>query len=249
MKSILLYVRTEDRTTGSTSSSDFTIYLPSSLAIQGIKRVCLESAQIPNTVYNVRTSVNDRMCWKRGGTDYNFQIPAGNYDSASLLSAIQTGMNAADANTYVLSLSTTSGKVTVGGSGAFQLNWTSNPQAATSCRAVLGYATGDSASGTSQVATNVINLTRPDALLIKILDSYPIVRSTGTTVDNAHFVIPIDVAPFDLITYDKGQEWNQFYEFASPVTLQQLVVKLFLPGGEAADLNGAEWSMVLRMYM
>ena len=60
-----LSINSEDRTSGSSSSSDFVVNLPD--YINYVSSVELKSISLPNTLYNIRTGVNDVLDINDGG--------------------------------------------------------------------------------------------------------------------------------------------------------------------------------------
>ena len=85
-----LYISSKDRNASSNSSSDFFVYLP--VPVSNIKSIELSELSLPNTIYNIRTGINDSICWDYLSVSYNFTIPPGLYSISSLLSTIQTSL-------------------------------------------------------------------------------------------------------------------------------------------------------------
>lgn len=243
----IVSIRSQDRVAGGTSSSFTVQFNNSDRYFTGVTKVALLSAIIPNTIYNIRTGINDQVVWlTNGSVAKNYQIPAGFYSITQLLSNIQTGMNAADANTYVLSYSTTTYLVNVSGTLSFTLTFGSSTLSSTSCWRELGFTQVDTAKATSQTATNVFNLIQPYFLFIKIKELGTNVQST-VLGDFSTFTIPCDVNGFNVIDYRTEEYYDQCIYYSSPVTTSQLTIQLFLSNQEPANLNGSEWYMNLEV--
>jgi hypothetical protein len=240
-----LLVNSADRTSSSSSSSDFQINLKP--AIFGIKSIKLISAQLPTTFYNIRTGVNDRVCFNRSSTNYSAQIAAGNYTIAGLLSSIQTAMNALDANSYVCSYSSTTLKVTISGTSSFSLNWSSNPSASAGMYYELGWTAADTSSATSQTAPNVFDLSNPKYLYLWIpeLPARDRIISTNAT-DKASFIIPISVNGGTIDAYTEASNFVQIKD-QNGFILQSFTVQLYERNNRQITLNGIEWSFILEL--
>ncbi len=247
MPNKFVIVQSKDRVSSlSASTTDFVIILPK--AYNDVAEVELVSATIPNTFYNIRTGVNDRMVWFRGATSYNFIIPPGAYSMTDLLSVIQTGMNAADANTYVLSYSTTTFKCTIAGAGAFILNWATNPQAATSCYLELGWAAADTSSATSQISTNAADLAAVDYIYVSVPELGVNIETTVANLrDVDAFCIPVNDDSGQLIHFDTNSHFTQVIKRYSGNPISQFTIKLKDRNNTLLNLNGSEWSMILRL--
>lgn len=233
-----LFIDSRDRLSGSSSSADFTVELPE--AVVGIKKVTLKQVNIPNTIYNVRTGVNDIFRVTRGGTPYIYTIAAGAYTITNLLSTIQTGINALDANTYTLTYSTTTMKVTIAGAGAFIINWS----VTASCYYELGFTSSDSASGTSFTGTNVANVALPYNIYLSI-PQLGLTTITTFSNDRATFVIPVLENSGSVINYSSEGNFEQVLHFPSPITIHRLDIRLHMRGLTVVNLNGADWTMML----
>ena len=136
--------------------------------IQGVKKIRLTQFSLTNTIYNVRTGINDQMCWYHSGSSYHFQIPAGQYNISALLTQIQIGMNATDANSYALTYNSSTFFVTITGTSAFSLNFASNSFSSTSCSLEIGFNQADTASSISISGTNAVDLSFPNLIFICI---------------------------------------------------------------------------------
>jgi hypothetical protein len=211
-------------------------------ALQNVKKIKLSQFTIPNTIYNVRTGINDQVCWNRLATNYNFQIPKGQYTILTLLSTIQTGMNGIDANTYVCTYNTNNFLVTISGASTFFLNWNSNPQAATGCYKQLGFAKTDLVTATSQTAVYAPDLSYPEFIFVSIAEipNFLTTTSSLSTSNRFSFCIPLLDSGSSLL-FISPETMENTVEFASPISLYNISVNLKDKDGNFVDTIGAHW--------
>lgn len=230
-----LLVHSQDRISG--TSTNFVLELPES--ITNIRQVKLAQANIPNTLYNIITGTNDIMRWNHAGA-FTYTIPAGAYTISNLLSDIQTGMNAADANNYVLSYSSTTFKVTFTGTAAFSLTFSG----ATTPYQELGFTAANTSSGTTIISTNAVSLAQPYNLYITIIELSVDVLTTYNN-DKPTFVVPVNVNAGEIIQYSDAANFEQILHYsAAPRDIYRLNVRLH-KRSNTVDLNGSEWSFML----
>ena len=60
------------------------------------------------------------------------------------------------------------------------------------------------------------------------------------------FIIPINVPSGYLIQYKREIE-TQKIEFITPINITTLTMNLYIENNESANLNGEEWSMMLKI--
>jgi hypothetical protein len=160
------------------------------------------------------------------------------------MAAIEAGMNAADSgNNYAFSVDTTTGKVTVTGTGAFSLNFATSPSAATSCAYQLGFAAADTAAATSQTGTASCQLGIPPYLGIVISQLNPLeMVSNGTWLT---FSISTGSAGNgDTIQWTRFQNYEQSYRYES-LTLVRLDIQITDDRGRPISLGGVDWNLKL----
>jgi hypothetical protein len=234
-------IKSSDRNVG--TSSDFTVYLNDQYKkIVDLTEVKLVAALIPNTLYNIRTGVNDTITWYHAGvSNYSATITPGTYTIDSLITALTSAMVAADSNNWTITYSTTSLKATITGSAAFNLTVTSTALSG----GVLGF-TDFFTSATSVTGANAINLLPALNLYVHIYELGLTLQSTQTK-EQATFQIPIPSGPTSVIQYTAGSYYDQSITYQAPRKLDSLTVKLRLENGEAANLNGSEWNLTLQL--
>ena len=225
----------------STSTSDFTIQLNNFL--QGDK-VSLKDIQIPNTVYNIREGINDFMVWNRLGVDFDVQIPPGKYAITELLSVIQTEMNIAEANNYVLTYDINSMKTTITGDNTFILNFATNPEQR-SLYYELGFNYADTPTAPDHTGDNVIQLQRPVKILMQIKEF----GTLGLTDQGIPFtfVIHLNGESGGIISYTESIFYPQDVKVALRNFIKTLTIRLTYEDGSLADLNGADFTLLLEL--
>jgi hypothetical protein len=251
MPSALLFLTSQDRVAASTSTTDCTLVLSPSVA--RIKKAKLLAFEMPSTYYNIQTGVNDQFVWNRTAIgQINYQIPAGNYSITQLLSNIQAGMNAVDANNYVLTYSsTTTFKVTITGTTTFWLTWSSNYFGPQSCWKELGWTQADTSSSTTQTSVNAISLERPTMAFISIAEFGGQLYSSNSSYVNVNttYAIPLTEEAGGLQYFAQGADFEQSKSFTPGITVQSLRIMIRDHSGNTLNVNGAEWSMLLGLEL
>ena len=174
-----LLIRSIDRQTASDATSDFKISLPNPLNGSYI----VSNILIPNTVYMFESGINDKIYFYEDATAKTAVIPVGIYTSSNISSAIKTTLDTASGgyNTYTVSYSETTQKLTFSAGNAFYFNWSANTGDA--CYRQLGFNKDtDTASATSRVSPNVIDLIGTPSILMRIDQASESLESTGDNV-------------------------------------------------------------------
>lgn len=241
----VVYSGHRDSQTG--SSSNFRLDLSDkNLVLRGIRGIKLLGVQIPNTIYNIRSGVNDLISWARGGARSGTLTP-GAYSITALLAAIKVIMDANDGgggNTYTLAYNSSTMKVSItGDSAAFTMNFGTS----TTPWKELGFANSNvDSSSLVCTGTNVVSLARPYDLFIKV-NEFGHNIGTSSTADLPTFTIPVSGNAGDLIEFFTQNAYKQEIYFGAPRDFHELNIKLFFATGVEADLNGSEWSMYLEL--
>lgn len=234
-----LRISSADRTSSSTSSSQFTILLP--VAINNVRSISLAKVALPITWYNVSAAIgNNTFIVNRSSTNYSYTIPDGSYNITTLLSQIQTGINALDANNYALSYNTTTFLVNISGSSNFVVKGTGT------INSLLGFPSTDSSSSTSINATNVPQLFHPETVYLTI-NQLGIGTTTSFVNDQCTFTIPISENSGGIQQYDSNSNYDQIIEYPFPITLYQLDVALKMKKNQILNLNGCDFDFILEL--
>lgn len=208
-------------------------------------KVALTSATIPLTYYGINSS-NNTLVFNEGATQCVATIPAGQYSSTSVTSAIATAMNTASANviTYTVTLSTDTGKFTFS-SNSGAITTTINTTTST-CQVPLGLGYGTLSGFNIAVkltAPNIANLIGPTEIHIRCSNFIGDLYETQVQAPAAILaIVPIVGNQFDSLIYvpaypkqfaDVGgkvdtMNFNITDEFGVPINFNGYGVKLTL---------------------
>lgn len=112
-----------------------------------------DTYQAAGNNFIVFTGVNDAIDFNMSATDYHCVIPNGVYTTAALETAIAAAMNAANSNSFAVTVTAT--KIVISGSGSFILKWSTGTNAGHNAALLLGFTKADTSGSTSQTAPNV----------------------------------------------------------------------------------------------
>ena len=245
-------VWSKDRYNG--SSHNFSVRLVQKLAkVQAVK---LASAHIP-ALYNIDDTNNQITITESTPATFNVTLTNGGYSLTSgpttLVSLIQTALNAVTANTYTVTYDQNTYKITIArsaGAVTFQLNWSTNTKTQ-KIGTMLGFGISDSAAGlTTSTAASVADVSIDD-LYLEISDiGTSSSQSAGSTV-HWTYLLPLDQNTFQTknTLFYNTQLISPFVDYAEPRTINHLKVVVKDKWGEIKDFQGAEWSFNLRFLV
>ena len=248
MAPIEIHIDSRDRSSG--TNTDFETDLRPEL--QGMT-LGLKTAQIPFSFY-IFNATNNIVDFSEGGGALTATITPGTYSSATFVAELKTRLDGAGALTYTVTVSGTTGLVTIAATGAFELLWGTGVNAATSPATLLGFAAADLTLAATYTSTGVAMLTGADGNVFIRLQgvtsgaprgafSYQkpsAIASTPLGSSNVFAVVPIDVAPFEVIVY--APEVTMF-KLAAGAQIDALRIQLTDKAGTPLDLHGVPWSM------
>ena len=233
-----LNIRSQDRTSTSSSSTNFTVLLKTQIAA---KRFRLKAVNLPNSVYNINTGVNDSFAFVDStSTLRNCQIPAGSYDATSLAYQIQSIMSGIDSgNNIVVSYSPVTFKISI--TAALVITW----KTGYSLNPVIGYTLStDLAISSTTLSQQAVNL-NPYLNMICVIQNLP---SNINSCSNygGQFLFPLNVSRGSFQIVDSLNDYQQQLELAFPFTFTQMVIRLLYDDlATQVNLNGLDWSMLL----
>ena len=243
IRTLQLVINSADREDyGTTTSSDFSVKLQNPINFD-ILAYGLESCCIPKTNYNI-TSGQLQITDSSGLNTIN--ITPGNYDLTSLTSILQTSLNALAVDTYTVVSSTSTMKITITSSFA---GFTLNPNASNYPLAVsLGFnnnTTYPSVAGVL-VAPKVFDLSGIKNVYIKVAQLTEYMRDTKNLSSN--FKVDYGCAYGSIIYFANENKYLQYYTTAQNHVRRtdKFDVRLVDESGLDVDLNGSDWSFVLR---
>lgn len=86
----LLVINSKDKDVGSNSNSDFTIQTQEKYLLQGISRIVIVEATVPNLFANINNDNNMFDFKEEGGPSLQTFIPVGQYNVTQLITALET---------------------------------------------------------------------------------------------------------------------------------------------------------------
>lgn len=237
MANTLVLVNSADRVTG--TATNFRVLLKD--PIKSAKSVELLQALIPNTAYNITTDNN--VINFNDGAAKSATIPVGGYSAASLATQIASSLTTASGViTFSCSFSTTTFKFTISGTAAFTLSFSLNPIATT-----LGFARTNLSAASTYTAPNTPALIT-DYYHIEIAEINSVI--TTTAGESSTFIVPANTNAGDVINFQTNNSYPQKIVFSFSQSFQMFTLRLlrkFNSSYSPVDLNGSNWSFLLRM--
>lgn len=231
-------IRSSDRDAGYNNTEEFVITLQQTQGLFG--RYIVAHAQVPNSVYNVRTGVNDEFWWNEQGGNLDTTIPEGAYTGDTLAAALKTAMDAKSAYVYTVTYDDTTGKLSFSytGTGSITFLFGDNAGASTSAYKVMGFNEANAVT-----PPNVINLASPPSLAINCREAYHSAGFKSSTGASFHLLVPL-LSNFGTYNFQSSDTLAQYLEFNQRVRRIQLTIRD--PGtGQLLPLNGSDWELFL----
>jgi hypothetical protein len=239
-----LFVDSRDRISSSAGTHDFVINLPEH--IRKISKVELSSLNVPNTIYNINSS-NNVIPVVISSVTYNATLTPGSYTDSTLIveaqSKINTAVTTSTGQTFTITFNATTYKLTFASTGSFQINFASSSSPWREC----GFANALTTAGTSATGSNVAQLGLPYELFIVIeqLSHGSPIRTTNPTLGHYTFICPLNGNGGSVSSYSEDV-YTQHIHFNPPLSsIDRLTVRLLDRNASAANLNGADFSMIL----
>lgn len=231
----VLRINSVDRNSSSISVSNCSFDLRES--IKGIWK--LRSCFINNSVYNVNGSNNLVYFNATVPTgSYTSILATGNYASSTLISQINTQMNAIASTgsftgTYVSSLN----KYNFINTNPFNFSFGSNQT--NSAATLLGFSNIDTPSSANITSTNQINLSKPYSFNFMISNTVAI---TDTLSRGITFSVPNSVNSTSFIYFEPISNHIQAANFQST---SRLDIRITDDTGLLLDMNNVDWNLTL----
>lgn len=237
----IFLLRSQDRTSNSTSSTNFTLQL--SNVIDGQYEVSY--IQMYNSFYSVQAGLNDRIYWNDNSVDHTTIITSGIYSTSgnsSIATKICTLMTAdsSAAATIPAAFDAVTQKLTITSAQIFVLKFGTN--STYSAAKTLGFANSDKASATLATAANPPNLGGTTSVNIRIAESDITTWNNGRG-QYGSVPLPMNVSQGSLKYYSRD-DFPQYIGFGRPV--RQLNIQILDTTGNALFLNGTEWELAMR---
>lgn len=211
--------------------------------INSVVGVELLSATIPKTLYNI-TALNNLLTFTDGTGTFTITLPPGAYGATTLLTAIQSAMNAVSPG-YTVAIGATTFKVTITYAGVG--NITLSFDAARSIGPTLGYLPTSLTGAQTYTAPKVISLDQPYDWFVVCSQARASGSTTGT-LTGFNWSIPMGGSiSGDIVVWTTNEEYSSRVAI-SKTNLKALNFAICDDQGAALDLQGAEWSLLIRCY-
>ena len=222
-------------------SSDCIFHLQNS-DLNGINTVELLNFSCPLTMYNVN-STNNTLYFNDGLVDRIVTLPPSNYDVYSLIAAVDLAMNSVSAVVFVTSYTNELMKITVTGLSTFSFTFGTNTL--NSAAKILGFRNENTVSALAHQGNNVINLSIPLYILIKV-DGFSSALKASNPFDKSTFVVSTVGNNSDILTWTAGSFYKQKVKcFNNNVTNLHVTLRDYY--NQSIDLNGSHYSMLLKL--
>lgn len=245
-REVQLIINSKDRDNyTSTGSTNFTVSLQNPINYD-ILAYGLESCCIPKTNYNVTSGgleITDSVGLQ------NISVPNGNYTATSFATELQTLLNAIGNDTYTVSVSNVSMKMTITSDFAgFVLNPNASNFPVVTSMGFNNSVTYPSVAGVL-VGEKVVDFAGIKNAYIKIAELSEYMRDTRNLSSN--FKVDFGCAYGSIIYFGNESKYKQYYTTAQNHIRRtdKFNVRLVDELGDDIDLNGSDWSLVLRFLV
>lgn len=214
----------------------FNTTFPLDIPIVGnIEYVSLLNLQLPIGFYNIRSNCNT-FYFKQGTTSRTATITNGNYNITSLLSALQTAINAVLVGaTATITQNTITNKITISiSTGTISIDNTQNPILNTH---ILGFWT-DGQSGASITSPNCYNINH-DLYINLSLDN---LTTNFHSSNPCTFKIPISLNNGNILFYNEKQHHKQHIHINKNENLSYIKISVRDRYGSLLDNNNIHFS-------
>jgi len=199
--------------------------------------ITVSNAQIPVSFYTI-TSTNNTIKYTQLGADASFNIPIGNYNSTSLISALKVGFGA---NLITLLINKLNGKL------SFLFNTNTIILSTSSIKDVLGFENNvDCFANLTSILQFPLNLLGVKKISVKsdrlAITSY---SSVNFSTSNTLTTIPVDQPAFNMISYVNQSDLNT--NILQAKTLNIIDISLVDENNNLLDFNNCDWSMTLSL--
>ena len=211
---------------------------------KNILSVELVSIDIPKTQYLINNT-NNLLYFKVSGNIYTATVTMGNYTITELLSALKASMDPLSSQTFTITNSTITNKITIAAGTTFDLLFVDKTQ---HMGKLLGFNTTSNIIGQSTVvAPNQYDLNGPTYMILHI-NEFENLFGKKSSVKKGFAKIPLDTTQTEYKYFKNTQDYHVIKEFTPPLAkLSQLNIRFLNYDGEEYDFGGLEHSMVLKI--
>lgn len=196
---------------------------------------------ITNTVYTVDSSSN--VLRFNDGTVRSATITPGYYSASTISAAVETALNASGTSqTFAVSFSTSTSKLTVTSSGSFKLLSVVDDSLSTASK-ILGVRQDSAALASSKTCEEPINLAyNALGFLFNIAESPSISTDATNATGDFQFYFPCSVNYGEVITM-QDYHANKIIKLSRSTSL---TIRVKNSHGRTVDLNNGGWQLILR---
>lgn len=226
-----------------TSNSNYQIDLDEEY--KNVLSVELISIDIPKTQYLINNT-NNLLYFNSNGFEYTATVPIGNYTIDDLLIALKNSMDTVSSNTFTISNSTLTNKITISVSiSTFDIIFVDKTN---HMGKLLGFIiTSNIISVSSVIGTNQYNLNGPTYLILHI-NEFENLFGKKSSIKKGFAKIPLDATQTEYKYFKNTQDYHVIKEFSPPLAkLAQLNIRFLNYEGEEYDFGGLDHSMVLKI--
>lgn len=204
-QSFYLFLNSADTSFG--TSANFTVdFERSGIPFsEGEVAIGLDYVIMPNLIYPIRENRN-KVVINEGGADKVATIPDGHYDSSNFPGVLETALNSAGALTYMVTISSTTNKITIAATGAFVLKFTDR---SSYMWKILGFNyDSTTSSASSQTGTMPVRLDGDEYFVLQLENLSIENVSSSFATRGIMDIIPMNGAYGDVIYYTPNQVNN-----------------------------------------
>jgi hypothetical protein len=213
--------------------------------VENVVAADISEIRVPKTFYNI-TAANNKLDFNDGVVRV-ITVPAGAYDAVSLVTEIQTLMNAISTN-WVVTYNPLQFTVTINRTaGTNTLLFGTGVNLAASIARALGFAAVDLTGAATYTGPNVVSLQDPEALFIVVNEIGRSGVTSGTLLNYTWHVLMSANNSGDEVTYKNQSDYPDIIKIQKR-TIKTLTVQLADDQGNNVNLNGADWSFFMMLY-
>lgn len=214
--------------------------------IVNISNVFIKSCTVPNTVYTIRTGVNDTV---RIGTGVwqDVTLTQGMYSISTLLTELKSVLDATGIGTFTCAYSDSTLRITITCTNPFSID-----AAGSSAGPVIGL-DRDETLVTLYVCGHAVNLVSTERLYIRSRSLSQLLQPSMRYVNGVWqstdciLSVPVDGEPGDILVYTPESD-NASYTHVDSGVLSRIDASVVDDAGVQVDLRGVPWTLELVIY-
>lgn len=211
--------------------------------LQKVRKIKVANAVVPVSYYNVNSN-NNTFSWEEdaGGGAITSTLTAGNYTSTTFATELKTQMDADTNNaaTYTVTISAATNKMTISAAANFSISVANSSK-------LTGFSSA-SASATSHIGADVVNLAGPNQLYLRSnvatrIETDAVIKN-DKIFNNVLAIVPINVNTFDVVY--KSFDYTQYFD--ADIDIQDIDFYFTDDQDTQIDFNGAPFSLSLQLF-